>query len=247
MSATKIQIIILAGGKGTRMGSEGAKVLQKLHGKPIIDYILDTVDELPNVEPVIVVGFDRESVMNYLGSKRKYAVQSRQLGTAHAVLSAQKQINAEQVIVLNGDMPFIKGASLRQLIQLHEHTKADMSMFTTIVPSFTKRFAFALGYGRIMRDQFGAIIQIKEYKDATLAERKIREVNPGIYIFRTDWLWSHIDQIGQSNAQGEYYLTDIVEVAIVEGAVIQSLPLGIKESMGVNTVDQLANAERMLE
>ncbi len=122
-----------------------------------------------------------------------------------------------------------------------------MSMFTTRVPNFDGSNNAFLHFGRIIRDQFGNIAKITEYKDATDAEKQLLEVNPGIYIFRSDWLWNHIGEIKPTNAQNEYYLTDIVEVAIQEEVPVHSLPISSKEILGINTADQLAEAERRIK
>lgn len=242
------QIIILAAGKGKRMDNqELPKVLLPLGGKPIISHLLKELAKLEEGKrPVTVVGYKSTNVKEALGKNYTYAVQRDQLGTGHAVWCAEKQISAKNVLVLYGDMPFIKAASLRKLMQLHSSAKSTITMFTTRVPNFEKRYASFVNFGRIIRDRFDNIIKITEYKDATDEERAIREVNPGIYMFRSDWLWSHIDQIGSNNIKGEYYLTDIVEVAIREETAIYSLPLSVNEILGINTKEQLREAERLL-
>jgi len=132
-------------------------------------------------------------------------------------------------------------------MRLHESEKADMSMFAMRVPNFDGSNSAFLHFGRIIRDLFGNIAKITEYKDATDEEKQILEVNPGIYMFRSNWLWDHIGEINPTNAQNEYYLTDIVEIAIQEQVLVHSLPISSKEILGINTAEQLAEAERRIK
>ena len=244
----KHQILILAAGKGTRMGySELPKVLINLKGRPIISYILGQIAKLTGMpEPIIVVGFKHNQVKEVLKNGYTYVFQERQLGTAHAAMVAEKKVQAENVIVLYGDMPFITAHSLQRLMQLHESEKSDISMFTAIVPNFSFPYESLNNFGRIIRDRFNNIVKITEFKDASEAERQIKEVNPGIYMFNSRWLWSNIHKIKNHNAQNEYYLTDIVEVAMQEGEKIHSLNINPNEVLGINTTQQLEEAERLL-
>ncbi len=234
------QIVILAAGKGRRMGNvDLPKVLFPLHGKPLILPLLEQVNKINKQPPVIVVGFKRGEVMKTLGPRYTYAFQKEQLGTAHAVWCAKSKISSKNILVLYGDMPFMKATSMEKLINLHQDQKPVISLFTSFVPDFKGARASLDNYGRIIRDNYGNIVKITEYKDATEQERKIKEVNPGIYVFNTEWLWSHIDLINNSNAQNEFYLTDIIEVAISESFPIKSIPIGPAEVIGINTLGQL--------
>jgi bifunctional UDP-N-acetylglucosamine pyrophosphorylase / glucosamine-1-phosphate N-acetyltransferase len=234
------QIVILAAGKGRRMGDiDLPKVLFPLHGKPLIFPLLEQVSKLSTHPAVIVVGFKRGEVMKVLGPRYTYAFQKEQLGTAHAVWCAKPKINSKNILVLNGDMPFMKASSMEKLINLHQEQKPVISMFTSFVPDFKGALASLDNYGRIIRDSYGNIVKVTEYKDATEQERKIKEVNPGIYVFNAEWLWSHIDLINNNNAQNEFYLTDIIEVAISESFPIRSIPIGPAEVIGINTMSQL--------
>lgn len=242
------QVIILAAGKGARMGElDLPKILVGLRGKPLISYILEElkiITDLPT--PVLVVGYKNVLVKELLGKNYIYALQKQQLGTAHAVWSAKKKIKAKNVLVLYGDMPFIKAESLKKLIKLHQNQDAVISMFTSYVPSFSGKFSSLNNYGRIIRDKYSALIKITEYKDASEKERQIREVNPGIYMFKTEWLWDNIDKINNKNAQQEFYLTDLIEVAIAEGKIIHSFKIAPREFLGVNTKEQLQQAEKLI-
>jgi bifunctional UDP-N-acetylglucosamine pyrophosphorylase/glucosamine-1-phosphate N-acetyltransferase len=225
------QIIILAAGQGRRMNNDDMpKVLLPLGGKPVILHLLEELESLEaGKNPVIVVGYKSSAVEKALGKKYTYVLQRDQRGTAHAVGCAEKQITAKNVLVLYGDVPFIRASSLEQLMRLHEKEKAAMTMFTTRVPNFTGSNSAFLHFGRIIRDRFGNIAKITEYKDATDEEKQILEVNPGIYIFKSDWLWDHIGDIKPTNAQNEYYLTDIVEVAIQEEVSVCCCPSVVKK------------------
>ncbi len=237
------QILILAAGKGARMGSDIPKVLISLNQKPIILHLLHELEKINQLaKPIVVVGFRYQDVKTILGDGYTYALQERQLGTGHAVMAAKGQIKAENILVLYGDMPFIKAESLKKLMHLHHDQSANISMFTTKVENFIA-LPSLLHFGRIIRSSNGSIIKITEYKDATATERDICELNPGIYMFNTKWLFSNIHQIKNTNAQKEYYLTDIAELAIATGEKIHSLPINPKEVLGINNIQDLHIAE----
>lgn len=237
------QIIILAAGKGTRMGSPIPKVLIPLDDKPVISHLLEEVARVEKQEPpIVVVGFQHELVRETLGDNFLYALQLEQKGTAHAVLSARSLVSADNIIVLYGDMPFVSASSISQLINLHEDKQARISMFTASVPSFEGDYGNFNGFGRIIRSETGSIEQIKEFADASYEERSIQEINPGIYMFSSEWLWPRLERIGRKNAQGEFYLTDIVEIAIDEGTGVNSIAIAPEEIFGINTPEHLAHA-----
>lgn len=240
------QIVILAAGKGTRLGGETPKVLTMLKNKPLILHLIHELHFRQLTKPVVVVGFGAEKVKGVLGSDAVYAYQEEQKGTAHALLAARKQIRAENVLVLYGDMPFIKADSLRELMRLHHKKESVLSMFTAKVPNFNGMYKSLEHYGRVIRNSEGRIIKSTEYKDATPKQRKIKELNPCIYMFNAKWLWENIKQIKNKNAQGEYYLTDLVEEAIKQGVNINSLEILPKEAVGINSREDLALAEEMV-
>lgn len=241
------QIVVLAAGKGTRMGVDIPKVLLPLNGQPVISRLLEGIKDVPqDTAPIIVVGFMKELVQQTLGSSYIYVEQFDQKGTAHAVLSAKQAVTAKHIIVLNGDMPFISKQSLVNVIEQHERTGAMISMFPCRLPNFENEFQPFVSYGRIVRDEAGSIKKIQEYKDCTEEQKQITEVNPGSYMFNSEWLWSKLEQIGSSNAQDEFYLTDIVEIAIADGQQIQSVPISPQEIYGINTPADLTQAEKVL-
>lgn len=241
------QIVILAAGKGTRMGGNVPKVLVMLKNKPLILYLLDEIEKINQLaKPVIVVGYMYNKVRDILGDGYIYAIQDKQLGTAHALLSAKYRITGQNILVLYGDMPFIKAESLKTLMTLHHKKHSNVTMFTTIAPNFTKANKSLEHFGRVIRDSHKKIVRIIEYKDASSSQRKIKEVNPGIYMFNARWLWENLSEIKNKNAQDEYYLTDIVEVAIAQGQRVESLSIDPKEVIGVNSREDLEMAEKLL-
>jgi bifunctional UDP-N-acetylglucosamine pyrophosphorylase/glucosamine-1-phosphate N-acetyltransferase len=242
------QIVILAGGKGTRMGNPRVpKVLVMLKNKPLILYVLEEIDKINQLaKPVVVVGFGAGKVQQVLGSHFLYAFQDKQLGTAHALLAAKNKVKAENILVLYGDMPFIKAESLKELIKLHFKSGAKISMLTAQAENFKGIYISLEHYGRIIRTPLGDIAGIVEYKDATDVQRKIKEINPGIYMFCAKWLWENIKKIENSNAQKEYYLTDIVQVALAQGEKVNSFLVDAKEVLGINSKDDFAVAEEIL-
>ena len=242
------QIVVLAAGKGTRMGDQPwPKVLAPLKGRPLISYILDEVKQLElSQKPIIVVGFMQDKVRQVLGDGYLYAVQEQQLGTGHAVAMAKSLVSADNLVVLYGDTPFISAHSLKNLIQAQELTGDKLSMFTTTVKNFEGQFKPFEKFGRIIRSQSGDILKITEYKDCTEEEKKITELNPGIYCFNSQWLWDNIVRINKDNAQGEYYLTDLLEVAVSQGERVNSLPINPNEVLGINTWEDHGHAENLL-
>lgn len=242
-----VQPIILAAGKGTRMGvPDVPKVLFTINGEPMIVRLLNQLKLFPGLKtPVIVVGFGYDLVQGRLGQDYIYAFQEGQQGTAHAVKSARKKTDGRDILVLYGDMPFITAETLNKLALHHRKTKSSFSMLTTTVPHFEKEYAIFNGYGRIIR-KGRKIAKITEFSDATAEERQILEVNPGFYLFDANWLWNHIEQVQPNNKQKEFYLTDLVEIAVKNKLNIESQPVDPWEVFGINTKAQLKQAEEIL-
>ena len=241
------QIVILAAGKGTRMGGSLPKVLVMLKNKPLILYLLEQVEKINQlIKPVVVVGYKAQDVKTVLGDYYTYALQKEQLGTAHALLTAKKYVKGKNVLVLYGDMPFVKATSLKKLIAMHLKNEANISMFTTKVKNFNGLNKPLESFGRVIRDSNKRIVKTVEYKDASSGQKKILELNPCIYMFNTEWLWSHAGKIKNQNEQAEYYLTDIVELAIQKGEKIQNLLIDPQEVIGINSREDLVLAEKLL-
>lgn len=230
-------------------GGNIPKVLVMLKNKPLILYVLHEIDKIGQlIKPVVVVGYGSKKVEGVLGNEYLFAYQEEQLGTAHALLAAKRKVKAENIVVLYGDMPFIKSGSLKALIQMHFKTGANISMLTAQVESFKGIYHSLEHYGRIARDPIEhKIIRIIEYKDASDIQKKIKEINPGLYMFNTKWLWENLEKIKNQNAQKEYYLTDIIDIAITQGEQVRSLMVEAKEVIGINSGEDLAIAEKLID
>lgn len=240
-----LQIIILAAGRGTRMRSEIPKVLGNLSGQPLIRRLLDNIQNLKSgFSAVIVVGYKHELVEEYLGPAYTYAFQEEQLGTANAVESAKDKIFADNAIVLYGDMPFITARSLEKLIAIHKDNNSKFSMFTAAVPHFEDQFNSHNGFGRIIRGPDRKIVSIRELVDASEVEKKILEVNPGVYMFDTTWLWQNIGLV-KKNSHSEYYLTDLVDVAVKSGVEVFTAEIDPMEVFGINTPEHLEESKKL--
>lgn len=245
----QIQIIVLAGGKGSRMNADLPKVLVPLKGKPLIRYLLEAIAKSgvsPN--PILVVGQKRELVMNELGQTYRYAIQTEQLGTGHAVNSARQlaENQADHILVLYGDHPYVSAETIKKLAEAHIQSEGVLTIATVIVPNFDDWRAGFFDFGRITRNESGQIIKIVERKDATDTEKQITEINPAYFCFKASWLWQHLSKIKKQNSQGEYYLTDLIGLAQNQGNIINSIAIEPREAMGVNTVEQLIMLERDL-
>ena len=243
----KDQFIILAAGKGTRLNHEDLpKVLVPFKGKPLISHLLLEIEKIiKNQKPVVVVGHMADKVQASLGNRYEYALQENQLGTGHAVKIAVKNIKAENVLVLYGDMPYITEISIRKLLRLHHDSGGVLTMFTAKVPNFEGQFSAFLHFGRIVRNFQGEVIKITEYKDASESEKQIKEINPGIYMFKAKWLKANIKKIKNKNAQKEYYLTDLVEIAISQKHTIFSMEIPAREVVGINSREDLEREEKL--
>ncbi len=235
-------VIILAGGKGTRMESDEPKALTALSGKPFLQHILDTLSciSLP-VKPVIVVGYKKEHIFECIGAEYSYAVQTEQLGTGDAVKSAKEHITdlTLPVVVLYADHPLVSKETVERLITKQQETKLPVVMATTTVPNFEGWYEAFSTWGRIMRDDLGHIVGNIENKDASDEQKKITEVNPCFFVFDGPWLWGHLELLQNENAQKEYYLTDLVKRAFSEGFTIPSVSIPPEEAIGANSKKEL--------
>jgi len=245
----KIKVIILAAGHGKRMKSELPKVLIPLNGKPLIVHILDAVKQsgISN-KPIIIVGQQRELVMKTLGDEYEYVVQEEQKGTGHAVMMVQKTFknNTDHLIVLYGDHPFVSSETIKKLIEKHLDSKGKITMATVKLPDFQDwRSAFYSSFSRIIRDENGNIIKDVQFKDANDEEKKVTEVNPCYFCFETKWLWKNLKTLNTDNAQKEYYLTDLVKIAMREKIKIESIEISPHEALGVNSKEELETLEKL--
>ncbi len=247
---SKIKVIILAAGQGKRMQSKLPKVLIPLRGKPLVAHVLDAVKKSGVGDtPLVVVGQQRELIMEKLGSGYKYIIQEEQLGTGHAVMAAQKALEneAEHVIVLYGDHPFISPETIKKLTGKQANSNAKITMATVNLPDFKDwRVLFYSNFSRIIRDKNGNIIKDVQFKDANEEEKKVTEVNPCYFCFEANWLWKNLKNLRTDNAQKEYYLTDLVKIAMQEKIKIESIKIDPREALGANSKEELDILKKMV-
>ena len=237
----KIASIILAAGQSKRMVSDTPKVLHKLNGKPLIQYSIAAARQAVTETPVIVIGNGAEMVRDEVGNGAIFALQSERLGTAHAVMAAESVIAKEVdlVLVTSADMPLLTGETLSAIVAAQKENTGPMTMLT--VHSKNPR-----GFGRMLRYSDGSVLAIVEEAQATPEELLIDELNVGVYCFDNKWLWNALHKIKLS-PKGEYYLTDIVEIAVKSGLTVKALEMDDEdEALGVNNRVHLAEAERIV-
>lgn len=239
----EIAAIILAAGAGTRMKSEKPKVAHEVLGKPLVNWVVDAAEEAGVSTIVAVVGHKREQVIPLVEDKARIVVQEQQLGTAHAVLSCKEALAGfdGSVLVLSGDCPLITADTMRALADLRDREDAAVVVLTM-------RPDNPFGYGRIIRDEDGSVARIVEQKDATPEEAAVGECNSGFYCFDAKALFEALDQVGSDNAQGEFYLTDVLEISRNAGRAVLALEAeDVTECLGINTPEQLAEVERLAQ
>ncbi|MGT2929054.1 bifunctional UDP-N-acetylglucosamine diphosphorylase/glucosamine-1-phosphate N-acetyltransferase GlmU [Streptococcus dentasini] len=234
--------IILAAGKGTRMKSDLPKVLHKVAGITMLEHVFRSVSAISPAKNVTVIGHKADMVEEVLKDKSQFALQTEQLGTGHAVMMAQAELsNLEgQTLVIAGDTPLITGESLQELIDFHVNHKNVATILTATADN-------PFGYGRIIRNQNGEVTKIVEQKDATEFEQQVKEINTGTYVFDNKRLFEALKSINTDNAQGEYYLTDVISVFRQSGEKVGAFTLrDFDESLGVNDRVALATAENIM-
>jgi len=240
----EIGVIILAAGKGTRMKSDKAKVLHEILERPMISYVAETAVNIANENVIVVVGHQAENVRKVVEKDYKiaFAIQSEQLGTGHAVMCALPYLNnnVKCVVVLCGDVPLISCKTIENLIQKHKDEKCDISLLAVEIEN-------PAGYGRIILDVHGKVSNIVEEADATPEQKKIKVINAGIYCIDTECLKLLLKDILPNNAQGEYYLTDIIEVGNLQNKKIGlSISKEQDEIIGINDVKALQVVENIM-
>ena len=238
----KVTAVLLAAGQGTRMKSELPKVLHPLCGKPMLWHVLEALKSAVTEKPVVIVGHGAQEVKEYVGDSAECVLQEPQLGTAHAVLQAEPLLNGktDRVIVTYADMPLLRGETFRQLLETQRLNPGPLSLLTVIADD-------PRGFGRIVRKADGTVEAIVEEYVATPEQRAIKELNVGAYCFHADWLWQALQRIEKNPKKGEYYLTDIVEVAVRDNLSVQALVHDdFIETIGINTRVHLSEAEAAL-
>ena len=234
----KLGVVILAAGQGSRMRSNLPKVLHKLAGKPLLAHVIDTADAIHSEHTTVVYGHGGELVKSAFSNHQiEWCEQEQQLGTGHAVMQAIPGLaGVDSVMVLYGDVPLITEETLNRLLDAAK--ESELALLTVTLDNPT-------GYGRIVRDTEGHVCKIVEQKDANVAEQAIEEVNTGILAADRSCLQKWLDRIDDDNAQGEYYLTDIIELAVADGIDVATVsPASEEEVMGINDRIQLATLER---
>jgi UDP-N-acetylglucosamine diphosphorylase/glucosamine-1-phosphate N-acetyltransferase len=235
--------LLLAAGKGTRMRSDLAKVLFPLEGRPLILHVVDAAGLAGFPRIIVVVGHQHEAVRAALAGRRvEFALQAEQLGTGHAVAQAAPLLagTTGDLVVLAGDAPLVRAGTLRDLVARHRQTRAVVTVLTAMHPA-------PQGYGRIVRGKTGGITAIVEDRDLAPEQRGLREINSSIYAFRWPFLEAALPRLGTRNEQGEYYLTDAVEMAFAAGERVEGVVAeDYREIMGVNTPEHLEEARAAL-
>ena len=232
--------VILAAGKGTRMHSMLPKPLHSILGKPIIQYVLDSVVSLVDNEPVLVIGYGADQIREVLGENLRYVEQNELLGTGHALKQAESLLSGvDLILVIYGDMPLIRTETLQELINTQKSNPGPLTLLT--VQDEDPR-----GFGRILRNEQGNIQAIVEDVFATMDQLKITELNAGIYCFQAEWLWKNLEELKLS-PKGEYYLTDLVGIAVDQKLEIKTVSaFDPQELIGINTRVHLAEAGKIL-
>ena len=234
--------VILAAGKGTRMQSKLYKVLHKVCDRTMFELLLDSLTDLEMQEVIPVVGHGAERVKEVLGNRTKFVLQAEQLGTAHAVKVAKDELKNKEgtTIVMYGDTPLIRSETINSMLDHHENTNAKATVLTAIADD-------PFAYGRIIRDVNGKLVKIVEEKDATEQEKKIKEINSGIYCFDNKLLFEMLEKVKNDNNQGEYYLPDVLALIREQKEIIETyLCDDFDETFGVNDRVALAYAENVM-
>ena len=235
--------VILAAGMGTRMKSKMPKVLHTVCGKPLSKWVIDASKAAGADKVCAVVGHKAETVKEVLGNVCEFALQAEQKGTGHAVMQAIDVIKNSkgEVVILNGDTPLITAETINKAIEYHKNNGNQATVITAILDDAT-------GYGRIVRDNDGSVLKIVEQKDASKEEKKINEVNSGMYVFDAQSLVYALDKITPNNAQGEYYLTDTLEILLSAGKKIGGYAISDNDEIrGINDRVQLNEAEKIMQ
>ena len=236
-----IASVILAAGQGTRMKSALPKVLHPILGKPMAWYGLQAARQVTDSPPVMVVGYGAEQVCREFGEAARYVIQEQQLGTGHAVMQAESTLRgqADLVLVTYADMPLLTADTLKKMIETQKTKGGAFTMLTVVLDD-------PHGFGRVVREPAGSVLEIVEEAQASPEQLRIKELNVGVYCFKAEWLWSALPRIPLSR-KGEYYLTDLAAIAAADGLAVQALTMDDPlEMIGINTRVHLAEATSLM-
>ncbi|SEP06171.1 bifunctional UDP-N-acetylglucosamine diphosphorylase/glucosamine-1-phosphate N-acetyltransferase GlmU [Paenibacillus sp. OV219] len=238
----KVMAVVLAAGQGKRMKSKLYKVLHPVCGKPMVGHVLQTVKDANCERTVVVVGHGAETVQSYLGDGAEFVLQAQQLGTGHAVQMAEPLLGEEAgtTVILYGDTPLVTSGTIQSLLDIHTKNEAAATVLTAVVPN-------PQGLGRIIRDEAGNVLRIVEQKDCTPEQAAITEINTGMYCFDNKKLFQALAKVTNQNAQGEYYLTDVMEILREAGETVGAYCTpDYAEGIGVNDRVGLGEAEALM-
>jgi len=243
----RLAVVIMAAGKGTRMKNPNkAKVMYTVAGKPMVEHVVDLASRLHSSRTMVIVGWQKQSIIEHLARTHPGVLcveQNPQLGTAHAVMQAGPALQGYDgdLIVLSGDVPLLSYGTMAGMIEFHRRGKGVATVLTAVLPDPT-------GYGRIIRDGSGQVIAIVEQKDATPSQRDVKEINSGIYVFRSLRLFEALQHVTPENAQKEYYLTDVFGYFWRNKLPVLAVPtIDPREVQGVNTLAQLEEIRSVME
>lgn len=239
----ELQAIILAAGKGTRMKSSLQKVLHKVNHQPMIYYVVKMTKDAGIKKPVIVIGHQGEEVKKILRDfSCRFVYQRKRLGTGHAASKAKKvlQNKSGYTVIVNGDCPFFSCNTLQEMIDKIKESNASLCIATMKLDDNTK--------GIVIRDQNKDVIEVIEAKDAKPSQRKIREKNAGLYLVENQWLWENIGKIKKSPIKGEYYITELIHLAIDDHKKVEAVILSDhREALGIDNCLQLKTANKIVK
>lgn len=234
--------IILAAGEGKRMKSSTPKILHKVCGREMVNIVIDVIKKAEINDINVIIGRGADAVKEATKEREvTYSLQDKQLGTGHAVMCAREFLDGKKgtVAIFTGDAPLITEETVKKLLSFHEEGNYKATILTSIVDSPS-------GYGRVIREKSEEVLKIVEHKDCTEDELKVNEINAGMYCFDIENLLKSLDKLDNNNAQGEYYLTDVIGILKSNGEKVGALPIPFEETMGVNSRVQLAEAEKVM-
>lgn len=235
-------VVVLAAGQGTRMKSKLFKVMHPVMGRPMVGHVVNAAIDADASEVITITGHGAETIQEYLGEKSKFVYQEEQLGTAHAVMQAKDLLEGKEgtTLVLSGDTPLLRAETLQQLMEFHENEEAKATILTALADD-------PFGYGRVIRSQDGSVSKVVEEKDASEDERLVQEINTGTYCFDNQALFNALERVDNNNAQGEYYLPDVLEIIKNDAEKVGAFQLdNMEEALGVNNRVALAEATAIM-